>query len=318
MVDVRHCPICSGLSRTLISANGKDMTSGQKVYYCWDCGSAYQSPRLSDAALREYYAAQYAQDYRGAESPNREAIAHRDKLAAERWELVSRHLLRKKKMRLLEVGCGAGNFMSVCVKHGIECVGYEPSAGYAQYAKSEGLRVYTEMFSPNQCRHAEGEFGAVAMFHVLEHLPNPTEFLDGIRYFLDKDATLLVEVPDLGKSLGPGWRENYFHAPHLVDLTGESIRTCLSKSGFSEIKRFYHRSPRRRHHLLVVARCRNGVQNKSIADRSSATYGRLGAYCRKRRLFFVLLTWVFYSRIRQRFDKVTAKMLKLMGLRESR
>ncbi|MGE3964953.1 MAG: class I SAM-dependent methyltransferase [Planctomycetota bacterium] len=245
------CPACTSTRRTRITSRGKDFV-GQEIVGCLDCGGLYQSPRLDPDELAAYYRSEYSLRYRGAATPDAAAIALRDRVAQYRFDRLRRHGLLLPGETLLEIGCGAGNFLRLCRSGGMLACGIEPSAGYAEHARADGLDVQVGMFP--DCRGSSSHYDAVALFHVLEHLPDPAATLTAVRELLSPHASVAVEIPEWGRALGPRWSERYFHAPHLVDFTRASLRCLLERTGYVVTLEDFGPAPDRRHHLLVVAR----------------------------------------------------------------
>ncbi len=251
MQRVTECPVCRASESTLVTRRGRDFGPEQAIYACHDCTAFYLSPRYSETELAEFYAGDYSRRYRGQEEPEAAGIAWRDRIAAERFaQLREWGALPSQGERLLELGCGAGNFLKLCTEVGVDAYGIEPSQGYAGYAIRQGLPVEVGSFPERSGPYPS--YHAIALFHVLEHLPDPRESLQQIRDRLEPGGRLFVEVPELSRALGWRFSERYFHAPHLVDYTDHSLRRLLLEAGFRPTHEVYG-PKQRRHHLLIVS-----------------------------------------------------------------
>jgi 2-polyprenyl-3-methyl-5-hydroxy-6-metoxy-1,4-benzoquinol methylase len=81
------------------------------------------------------------------------------------------HVLRLKDLgvtRILDFGCGLVEFLAMARLFGIEAVGVDRSIGRRSGA---GVQVYAEF------DEAPGQFDAITMFEVLEHLDYPLAIL---------------------------------------------------------------------------------------------------------------------------------------------
>lgn len=249
---VERCPACDGRRLLPITARGKDL-AGERVAGCLGCGACFLSPRMDAAELATYYRDAYARAYRGSSTPSAADIAARDPAAAYRADLLARWGVLAPGRTVLEIGCGAGNFLDACRARGLEAWGVEPGAGWAAAATARGLAVEVGAFPARHGPHRG--YDVIALFHVLEHLPHALDALRAARDLLVADGTLVVEVPELGRALGPRWSERYFHRPHLVDYTERALEALLERAGFAPVAHDYCRAHRRRrHHLLVTAR----------------------------------------------------------------
>ena len=66
--------------------------------------------------------------------------------------------------------------------------------------------------------------------HVLEHLPNPVEYLQNLRdKFLEPGGWLLLEVPNL-------YAHDCFEVAHLVSFSAHTLSQVVRKAGFRVIQ----------------------------------------------------------------------------------
>ena len=73
-IQVETCPLCGGSQSRLFdqrSFRGQPVTNR----VCRACGLVYQSPRMSDAELEEFYARTYRQLYQGKDEPDAKDLA---------------------------------------------------------------------------------------------------------------------------------------------------------------------------------------------------------------------------------------------------
>jgi SAM-dependent methyltransferase len=98
--------------------------------------------------------------------------------------------------RLLDVGCGAGTFMSVAQRRGWDVHGVEISAALselAEQATGQG-RVTTAAFEDIEA--PEVLYDAVTMWDVIEHVLDPVAFVDKARSLLRPGGVLVACTPD--------------------------------------------------------------------------------------------------------------------------
>lgn len=152
-------------------------------------------------------------------------LAHRRSQARE---FVSRFNLKGKKV--LEIGCGDGHFLQILQEEGTQAFGIEPSRKALLLARQKGLSVVEGYLSkdsqiPNQ------PFDAFVNFHVLEHVPDPNEFLGSVAGVLRPGAFGLIEVPSFEQILEH--RRFYdFLLDHLSYFSQDTLRFALEKNGF--------------------------------------------------------------------------------------
>jgi SAM-dependent methyltransferase len=102
--------------------------------------------------------------------------------------------LLPQRGRILEVGSFLGIFLDRIRAEGWDVVGLEPDHAVAEYArKTYGLPI-VEGVLPNP-NLGSGQFDAVMMLHVIEHMPDPAGSLRELRRLLKPGGVLVVETP---------------------------------------------------------------------------------------------------------------------------
>ena len=102
------------------------------------------------------------------------------------------HILRMQKLigaspRLLDFGCGSGEFLNMARAFGFDVAGVDRSAARRKIAGFEIANDLTEIV---------GDFDVITMFEVLEHLDDPLEMLKLLTKRLRQNGIFVVEVPD--------------------------------------------------------------------------------------------------------------------------
>lgn len=152
--------------------------------------------------------------------------------------LVKKYSLKNKK--IIEIGCGLGEYLSIMRQARADTYGLESSAESVRQCVKHGLKV-EKGFMESSVRLKEAPFDAFFMLSFLEHLPEPNSALRGIYNNLKDDAIGLVEVPNFDMIL----KKNLFSefiADHLLYFTEETLSLTLSLNGFEviEAKQIWH------------------------------------------------------------------------------
>lgn len=227
MLELEHCPACGGEKNSrwydFQSQRGDVFT----VCSCGDCGHAYINPQPNFDELAPYY-----QDgYRPYDAPEARVAEMVDE--AQRTGLL-RHVRLHAGMRVLDYGCGSGDFLSAATRLGVQAVGIEPSLLAAERARSLDLEVYHGTLETID-RESLGEaFDLITLNHVLEHVPDPPGLLAQLRGLLKSDGLIWVAVPNAGCRTSRVLRENWHSAElprHLHHFTSESMQRCVSSAG---------------------------------------------------------------------------------------
>ena len=143
------------------------------------------------------------------------------------------HNLYNKKV--VEIGCGTGDYLSLIKKNKIHCYGIEASKSAVQKCIDNGLDVYDMFIEGPQDKIPNGPFDAFFIMNFFEHLPNPNGTLAGISANLVEGGLGVVEVPNFDMML----RENLFSefiGDHLFYFTHDTLVQTLQQSGFEVIE----------------------------------------------------------------------------------
>src|SRR5262245_46206423 len=85
--------------------------------------------------------------------------------------------------KLLDIGCGTGNFLAAAQRAGYEVSGIELDRNAARFAKERMAldRVLPLPISEFAKQFVGGRFEVVTFFEVLEHQADPLEFIQSVR-----------------------------------------------------------------------------------------------------------------------------------------
>jgi SAM-dependent methyltransferase len=233
-IQVESCPLCGGAQSRLFDQR---TFRGQQVVnrVCRACGLVYQSPRMSDAELEEFYAKTYRQLYQGKDEPDANDLAVQRGRAQALIAFTHKHI--PAVSRHLDIGCSAGVLLQEFSRtYGCQPAGIEPGDAYRRFAQAAGLQVFISLDDLQSAKPVA--FDLISLAHVLEHLPAPVEYLTALRSgLLAPDGCLLVEVPNL-------YSHEVFETAHLVAYSPHTVQQVLQKSGFEVIGFQQHGMPR--------------------------------------------------------------------------
>ena len=164
------------------------------------------------------------------------AAAFSEEMKDFRWKqfgsFIQNFSLKKKK--IIEIGCGRGEFLSIMQQFDVEAYGLEYSEKSVMQCVKNGLKVSKGFIQSSTYRLNYAPFDAFYILNFLEHLPDPNSTLRGIYNNLADDAIGLVEVPNFDMIL----RNNLFSefiCDHLFYFTRETLNTTLRLNGFEII-----------------------------------------------------------------------------------
>lgn len=181
------------LSNTKHFLNVKDHSVSQEtfeLFYDENLDMLITHPQPSLERLPSYY-----------ESVN--YISHTDgnkSLFEKMYQFVKTIALKNKlklinsesqKGRILDIGAGVGDFLSVCKNDGWDIIGIEPSAKAKTIAKSKGV-----LFVENISELESNSFDVITMWHVLEHVPDLENQIAELKRLIKSSGTIIIAVPN--------------------------------------------------------------------------------------------------------------------------
>jgi SAM-dependent methyltransferase len=142
--------------------------------------------------------------------------------------------------RVLDLGCGSGDWLAYAQKAGWSTAGVEPDPKAQRLGRRRGIDIRESLED-----FADETFDAITLSHVIEHVHDPMETLRTCRALLAPGGMIYVDTPNLN-AVGHGIYGRYWRgleAPrHLVLFTRLGLRRALERAGFGRIlfrSRFY-------------------------------------------------------------------------------
>jgi 2-polyprenyl-3-methyl-5-hydroxy-6-metoxy-1,4-benzoquinol methylase len=194
---------------------------------CRRCGLVWANPLPVQKTVRTYYSEEYRQDYKGTPERTLPQIHHAGLRALFRYHEIAPLLTTGQT--ILDVGCGGGELVYLLRRLGFDATGIEPDRSYSEAARSVlGLPVETGFVQDFD--FTDGSFGAILMYHVLEHVDSPIAILARLTRWLRDDGVLILEVPNIeARFEAPITR---FHVAHLFYYSPETLQAVARASGF--------------------------------------------------------------------------------------
>jgi 2-polyprenyl-3-methyl-5-hydroxy-6-metoxy-1,4-benzoquinol methylase len=264
---IERCPYCGSFDRNIAHRDVQDWSfycaPGKWTYWsCNRCNSLYLNPRPTVQSVGLAYSSYYTHRV-----DKREPIRHRirERLRNEYWSnwlnadlrprvhlprglrwilsplksrvsnpFVLEELRRMREGRLVDVGCGSGNLLSLAVGLGWKAVGLEVDRAAVQAARARGLDVVEGSYS--RLAEYKGELDCIICSHVLEHVHEPIDMLAKVATALKPGGILLLSLPNATSQVrshfGDDWRG--LEAPrHLTIPSLHQLQVSLSDLGFS-------------------------------------------------------------------------------------
>ena len=171
-------------------------------------------------------------------------------------EFMNRFNLKGKK--ILEVGCGKGEFLRIWKDYDVRAVGIEYDQELVTRARNEGMEVYKAYADDADTKLPEAPYDAFVQFNFLEHQPYPNDMLQSIYNNLTEDGVGLVTVPSLEYILK---YDGYYELikDHIAYYSEETLKFLFQKNGFEVVD--CHTVNRDTHSIMVRKRKKADVSS---------------------------------------------------------
>lgn len=157
----------------------------------------------------------------------------RDSKTRQFADFLRKYSLEGRK--ILEIGCGRGEFLSLLLPLDVKAYGMEYSESAVAECRKNGLDVSRGYPDRGTGTLSNGPFDAFLLLMFLEHMPEPSVALRVIYDNLVENAVGLVEVPNFDLVLRNKLFSEFI-GDHLLYFTKETLQTTLQLNGFDVIE----------------------------------------------------------------------------------
>jgi SAM-dependent methyltransferase len=173
-----------------------------------------------------------------------------------------------KRGRLLDLGCGIGNFLSAARDAGFDATGIEFDPSAVRFARQHYGLEKVFALRPEEFRAANPRerFDVVTFFEVLEHQENPRRFLNVAKELLTEDGYLGLSVPNRCR-----WQKGVdsldYPPNHLTRWSPAALGNFLRRNGFEVLSMRQEPLGIRRAALVLSMGLRTGLVSRVAGER---------------------------------------------------
>lgn len=222
------CNLC-GATEAYILSNLSRNDEPLKTVICPKCGLVWSDPLPHNP--RDFYEDNYRVSYKGTYTPKPKHIMRAGNVALYRHKKIERLLARR--MRILDIGSGGGEFAYLLKTLGHDVHGIEPNKGYAEYSIRQyelDVRVGFVQDMPIP----EEKFELITIWHVLEHTEDPCGVLRKLHDLLQAEGMLVIEVPNIEATCQSP--KSTFHEAHIFNFNLPTLKKMAEKAGLFYIE----------------------------------------------------------------------------------
>lgn len=234
MKEITVCPICDSKDFTeLIRVKDHSISKEEFIIkQCASCGFKITSPRPTEEDLPSYYE---SEDY----------VSHSDTtkgIINFLYQKVKAITLNQKEKlisglntsnKILDLGCGTGDFLKFVSEKGWKTTGLEPDSG----ARNLALKKLPGQIHPieNLFELPSQSFGIITMWHVLEHVSELNKYMIQLNLLLENNGKLIIALPNPESADAKHYKEYWaaYDVPrHLFHFSKKNITELALKHNF--------------------------------------------------------------------------------------
>lgn len=170
---------------------------------------------------------------------------------------------------ILEVGVGFGHFLTLATEKGHKASGVEMNKTAVQRVRAQGYQVYEgDLISLS--RQTDARFDVVCAFQVLEHVPDPGDFLQGMIAVLRPGGKVILSIPNAAvmRRIDPRREGLLNQPPHHMSHWDEGVFKAMENLFPLEVAQV-RREPLAPYHVrwFVEAYLRHSLSRVAPLDR---------------------------------------------------
>tara|TARA_B110000503_G_scaffold143675_1_gene246897 strand:+ start:9623 stop:10477 length:855 start_codon:yes stop_codon:yes gene_type:complete len=214
----------------------KDNTGSDKsftVVKCAACDFAFTNPIPLESEIGKYYE---SDEYISHSNTSKGLVNFLYQKVRNNTLDQKVNLLKKLSTgnKLLDIGCGTGEFLGRSKQHGFKVEGIEPS----ESAKQQAVTNFS--LSVNGEEHLKtlksSSYDYITMWHVLEHVYHLNDRMAELRRLIKDDGHIIIAVPNLKSLDALKYKEHWaaYDVPrHLYHFSERDIKALATKHGLT-------------------------------------------------------------------------------------
>lgn len=232
------CPWC-GSEKAQINLWLKDEFLSKEDFHiceCLNCGLSYTMPRPNKEKIGEYYK---SEEYYSHQE-NKKGFIPRLYESVKKVNLKHKYNLATQGLnvgKMLDIGCGVGDFLHTAEEHGWTCTGVEPSEDAKAIAKTKTKANIIN--SEDMEKIPDASFDLITMWHVLEHVDDLKWQIEQLHRLTKTKGRIVIAVPNYKSYDGQYYKELWaaYDVPRHMSHFNKTVLSNIFKSKNLELVR---------------------------------------------------------------------------------
>ena len=143
-----------------------------------------------------------------------------------------------KSSQVVEVASNDGTLLKAFQNTGARLIGIEPTESVANIAIADGVETEINFLSESFAKEFVNKYGEselVVANNVLAHVPDPNDFVRGLKLLAGVNGVISIEFPDALNMIKLGQFDTIYHE-HFSYITLRSLTSLLNRNGLKIIE----------------------------------------------------------------------------------
>lgn len=217
------------------------------VKKCSQCSIVFLDPQPSQETLKKYYPSQKYYSYSRGKSKSLFKLV-RDYLIGHYYSpnifslFISTFIKNVpaipsyvKNGKILDIGCGDGDTLVSLKKLGWETYGLDINSRAVEIARERGIHAKLGTYK-ELSEYPDNYFDAIRLYHVIEHIDNPSLCFSLIHKKLKKGGELLIGTPNVESVVAGFFKQHWYNLDsprHLFLFSPQTLGKLLNENNFT-------------------------------------------------------------------------------------
>ena len=234
MIQISECPVCG--SKSLIPfLTCRDHSVSREIFNiveCSQCELLITTPRPHTKEMPRFYDSPSYTSHISTAKNILDKIYLGARTFTLKWKLslIENKASNSHSKKLLDYGCGTGDFLKVAQSHGWDSTGIEPAPqARAQASKNTEIDIKSSL---NEIS-TEQKFSTITLWHVLEHVEDLKKVFTQLVQILAENGTMFIAVPNHSSWDGEHYKQYWagYDVPrHLWHFNPRNMRLLLDQN----------------------------------------------------------------------------------------
>ena len=233
MKQLDHCIVCNSKNKRLLllSSDSDGLYNNNfEIRKCNECGFVWTSPQPDEKEMQKsYFSRYYVENIPYITSFFSKVFINGRIKKIETF---------KSSGRILDFGCGDGEFLQRLDKRKWEAIGTDFSESALKRIKSKKINFRFIKCEVNKLNLGDN-FDVISLWGVFEHISSPHKVLKSFRKMLKKDGLLFLCIPNIESYEAKLSGRKWFHLDpprHLFHYSPNTIKKLLEMENYNIIK----------------------------------------------------------------------------------